>query len=232
STSTAATSRRSNSRLPTTLNARDQPPAEVSDQRVSGLTGAVHSSADHQCRPVEDRRTSAGDQPPHRGHPNHRPSVRPEGTGGVLSRRGHRVCEQRVMVSFVGGGVVDDPAQCRTRAEQANARPQFVRSAAADLDGGVRRPSGSGWAPPAGSTNEILDAPNRLSVTAGYRYRAGPAAGPSCLSVVVAAGRVHTTTSRRARRWAQATALPPAAASSTPAPTIPRSKVGPRCRRR
>ncbi|TFB34252.1 type VII secretion protein EsxH, partial [Mycobacterium tuberculosis] len=25
-----------------TLNARDQPPAEVSDQRVSGLTGAVH----------------------------------------------------------------------------------------------------------------------------------------------------------------------------------------------
>ncbi|MCT9030448.1 hypothetical protein N7U20_15335, partial [Mycobacterium tuberculosis] len=44
STSTAATSRRSNSRLPTTLNARDQPPAEVSDQRVSGLTGAVHSA--------------------------------------------------------------------------------------------------------------------------------------------------------------------------------------------
>uniref|UniRef100_UPI00255145C8 LysE family transporter n=1 Tax=Mycobacterium tuberculosis TaxID=1773 RepID=UPI00255145C8 len=26
-----------------TLNARDQPPAEVSDQRVSGLTGAVHT---------------------------------------------------------------------------------------------------------------------------------------------------------------------------------------------
>ncbi|KBK86430.1 phospholipase C4 PlcD, partial [Mycobacterium tuberculosis UT0057] len=45
STSTAATSRRSNSRLPTTLNARDQPPAEVSDQRVSGLTGAVHPAA-------------------------------------------------------------------------------------------------------------------------------------------------------------------------------------------
>ncbi|ABQ73532.1 truncated IS6110 transposase [Mycobacterium tuberculosis H37Ra] len=43
STSTAATSRRSNSRLPTTLNARDQPPAEVSDQRVSGLTGAVQA---------------------------------------------------------------------------------------------------------------------------------------------------------------------------------------------
>ncbi|MFV3745893.1 hypothetical protein ACNJI8_21220, partial [Mycobacterium tuberculosis] len=46
STSTAATSRRSNSRLPTTLNARDQPPAEVSDQRVSGLTGAVQSIED------------------------------------------------------------------------------------------------------------------------------------------------------------------------------------------
>ncbi|KAB7801491.1 transposase, partial [Mycobacterium tuberculosis] len=28
-----------------TLNARDQPPAEVSDQRVSGLTGAVHSQS-------------------------------------------------------------------------------------------------------------------------------------------------------------------------------------------
>ncbi|WP_235626847.1 SDR family oxidoreductase, partial [Mycobacterium tuberculosis] len=39
--------RRSNSRLPTTLNARDQPPAEVSDQRVSGLTGAVHSMSGH-----------------------------------------------------------------------------------------------------------------------------------------------------------------------------------------
>ncbi len=39
---TAAITPRSNSRLPTTLNARDQPPAEVSDQRVSGLTGAVH----------------------------------------------------------------------------------------------------------------------------------------------------------------------------------------------
>ncbi|KBA93886.1 membrane protein, partial [Mycobacterium tuberculosis M1728] len=34
-----------NSRLPTTLNARDQPPAEVSDQRVSGLTGAVQYAA-------------------------------------------------------------------------------------------------------------------------------------------------------------------------------------------
>ncbi|TPD49978.1 hypothetical protein FHI80_16840, partial [Mycobacterium orygis] len=30
----------------TTLNARDQPPAEVSDQRVSGLTGAVQSATE------------------------------------------------------------------------------------------------------------------------------------------------------------------------------------------
>ncbi|WP_234717654.1 hypothetical protein, partial [Mycobacterium tuberculosis] len=41
--------RRSNSRLPTTLNARDQPPAEVSDQRVSGLTGAVQFISDLRC---------------------------------------------------------------------------------------------------------------------------------------------------------------------------------------
>ncbi len=43
----------SNSRLPTTLNARDQPPAEVSDQRVSGLTGAVQergSLVDHHAK--------------------------------------------------------------------------------------------------------------------------------------------------------------------------------------
>ncbi|TXF75399.1 transposase, partial [Mycobacterium tuberculosis] len=32
----------------TTLNARDQPPAEVSDQRVSGLTGAVHQNRQTQ----------------------------------------------------------------------------------------------------------------------------------------------------------------------------------------
>jgi hypothetical protein len=32
--------RRSNSRLPITLNARDQLSAEISDQKVSGLTGA------------------------------------------------------------------------------------------------------------------------------------------------------------------------------------------------
>jgi putative transposase len=41
SKNTAAISHRPNSRLPITLNAGDQPPAEFSDQRVSGLTGAV-----------------------------------------------------------------------------------------------------------------------------------------------------------------------------------------------
>ncbi len=50
---------RSNSRLPTTLNARDQPPAEVSDQRVSGLTGAVQfGERDH----VSDKRCSFFDE--------------------------------------------------------------------------------------------------------------------------------------------------------------------------
>ncbi|KAB7796320.1 hypothetical protein F9910_19360, partial [Mycobacterium tuberculosis] len=34
-----------------TLNARDQPPAEVSDQRVSGLTGAVQTSICPLCFP-------------------------------------------------------------------------------------------------------------------------------------------------------------------------------------
>ncbi len=50
----------SNSRLPTTLNARDQPPAEVSDQRVSGLTGAVHhrSSQRPQQRTRQNRNSA------------------------------------------------------------------------------------------------------------------------------------------------------------------------------
>ncbi len=49
---------RSNSRLPTTLNARDQPPAEVSDQRVSGLTGAVHPERGRKLgEPISDHRT-------------------------------------------------------------------------------------------------------------------------------------------------------------------------------
>ncbi|KCA58609.1 hypothetical protein K899_04649, partial [Mycobacterium tuberculosis TKK-01-0077] len=47
-----------NSRLPTTLNARDQPPAEVSDQRVSGLTGAVHPERGRKLgEPISDHRT-------------------------------------------------------------------------------------------------------------------------------------------------------------------------------
>ncbi|WP_230865140.1 hypothetical protein, partial [Mycobacterium canetti] len=49
--------RRSNSRLPTTLNARDQPPTEVSDQRVSGLTGAVHLMTNRPLsQPLQDSR--------------------------------------------------------------------------------------------------------------------------------------------------------------------------------
>ena len=43
STNTAATSHRSRWRPPTTLNTRDQPPAEFSHQKVSGLTGAVQA---------------------------------------------------------------------------------------------------------------------------------------------------------------------------------------------
>ncbi len=42
STNTAATSRQPNSRLPITLNARDQLPAELTDQRISGHARAVH----------------------------------------------------------------------------------------------------------------------------------------------------------------------------------------------
>ena len=42
STSTAVTSRLSIWRPPTTLNTGDQPPAEFSDQKVSGHAGAVH----------------------------------------------------------------------------------------------------------------------------------------------------------------------------------------------
>jgi hypothetical protein len=47
--------------------------------------------------------------------------------------------------------------------------------------------------------NEFLYASTCLSfdIVAGMT---GPANQPSCLSVVAAAGRVHTTTSRRARR--------------------------------
>ncbi|KAB7798049.1 hypothetical protein F9912_20355, partial [Mycobacterium tuberculosis] len=50
-----------------TLNARDQPPAEVSDQRVSGLTGAVHSAppvrAPHDPTPPAQPPTTQQPQP-------------------------------------------------------------------------------------------------------------------------------------------------------------------------
>jgi hypothetical protein len=42
STNTVVTSHQLSWRPPTTLNNRDQPPAELSDQKVSGLTGVVH----------------------------------------------------------------------------------------------------------------------------------------------------------------------------------------------
>ncbi|MGS7456836.1 hypothetical protein ACT3J6_19585, partial [Mycobacterium tuberculosis] len=48
-----------------TLNARDQPPAEVSDQRVSGLTGAVQLTRPHHG-PNYGARSSAIQQ-----HQNH-----------------------------------------------------------------------------------------------------------------------------------------------------------------
>ncbi|MFV3441799.1 hypothetical protein ACNJD8_18700, partial [Mycobacterium tuberculosis] len=70
STSTAATSRRSNSRLPTTLNARDQPPAEVSDQRVSGLTGAVQAPV-FKAAGFRPNNSVPGDPPQPLGAPNY-----------------------------------------------------------------------------------------------------------------------------------------------------------------
>jgi hypothetical protein len=42
SRNTAVTSHQLSWRPPTTLNNRDQPPAELSDQKVSGLTGMLH----------------------------------------------------------------------------------------------------------------------------------------------------------------------------------------------
>ena len=52
--------------------------------------------------------------------------------------------------------------------------------------------------------NEFLYAPTRLSFDTVLVITGGGDV-PSWLSVVVAAGRVHTTTSRRARRWARGT---------------------------
>ena len=56
-----------------------------------------------------------------------------------------------------------------------------------------------------GSRDEFLFAPTRLNFDTGLVMTAGsdPA---SWLSVVVGAGRVHSTTSRRVRRWALGTA--------------------------
>ena len=51
--------------------------------------------------------------------------------------------------------------------------------------------------------NEFIEAPACLSIDT-VPVMAGPGNQPSCL-VVVGAGRVGTTTSRRARRWARGT---------------------------
>ncbi|AVV86993.1 hypothetical protein C9I79_04150, partial [Mycobacterium tuberculosis] len=93
STSTAATSRRSNSRLPTTLNARDQPPAEVSDQRVSGLTGAVqHGLIPLFCHTQLLHRRSVKDQPNQlssisRNIVRHHPNPKRQASAEVLHER-------------------------------------------------------------------------------------------------------------------------------------------------
>ena len=54
------------------------------------------------------------------------------------------------------------------------------------------------------ASNEFLYAPTRLSFDT-VLVMTGGGDQPSCLLVVVAAGMVHTTTSRRARRWARDT---------------------------
>jgi hypothetical protein len=67
--------------------------------------------------------------------------------------------------------------------------------------------------------NEFLYAPACLSfdiVPGGT----GPGNQPSCLLVVAAAGRVRTTTSRRARRWARGTVPPRAGEGSADARAI------------
>ncbi len=48
-TNTAATSHPSIWRRPITLNTRDQPPAEFSDHRVSGLTGMRFKTRSRSC---------------------------------------------------------------------------------------------------------------------------------------------------------------------------------------
>jgi hypothetical protein len=80
-----------------------------------------------------------------------------------------------------------------------------------------------------GSANEFLDAPTRLSVDT-LPVVTGPGDQPSCLPVVVGAGMVHTTTSRRARRWARGTVPPGAGVGSVAGLAILGSVVG-RCYR-
>ncbi len=121
------------------------PPGHVAPPKIGtvqcGPDTARHitpSSADHQCRPVEDHRTSAGDQPPHpRTHPNHRPSVRgPRGRVAFLAVEAsdsvNSTCDGEEFL--VGGGVVDDPAGANSSRAGGNAGPIRYCGAAADLD--------------------------------------------------------------------------------------------------
>jgi hypothetical protein len=77
----------------------------------------------------------------------------------------------------------------------------------------LRRSSGSGsaavrvWLSALIFASEFLYAPTNLSFDT-VLVTTGPSNQPSCLSVVVGAGRVHTTTSRRARRRARGTVAP------------------------
>jgi hypothetical protein len=77
--------------------------------------------------------------------------------------------------------------------------------------------------------NEFLFAPTRLSFDT-VLVMTGGGDPPSWLSVVVGAGRVHTTTSRRARRWARGTVAPRAGVSSAHAPAILHRAVARSCR--
>jgi hypothetical protein len=79
------------------------------------------------------------------------------------------------------------------------------------------------------NATESLDAPVCLSFDI-VPATTSPGDRASCSSVVVAAGRVHTTTSPRARRWARDRAGPRAGACSVGAPAILGSVLGRRCR--
>ncbi|TPD50135.1 hypothetical protein FHI80_16570, partial [Mycobacterium orygis] len=69
----------------TTLNARDQPPAEVSDQRVSGLTGAVHPSSNKSFSTAPPRVTPNDTRTPVTTAP---PTQRPPQLTGSCPDRG------------------------------------------------------------------------------------------------------------------------------------------------